>query len=115
MSDGGKLSAHEVRKVAKLARLALTDAQVEKYAGQMTQALGYIERLRELRLDDVQPLTNPSDSVNCLAEDTPSAEAGTPGSARLTPAALMKIAPADGKRTPPFVSVPKVVGDEGGA
>ncbi len=75
MSDGGKLSAHEVRKVAKLARLALTDAQVEKYAGQMTQALGYIERLRELRLDDVQPLTNPSDSVNCLAEDTPSAEA----------------------------------------
>lgn len=115
MSAGAKLSADEVRKVAKLARLALSDAQVEKYAGQMTQVLGYIERLRELNLEGVQPLTNPSDSVNCLGADIPSAEAGAPGSARLTPAALMKIAPADGRRTPPFVSVPKVVGDEGGA
>lgn len=115
MSAGGRLSSEEVRKVARLARLALTDAQIETYAGQMTQVLGYIERLRELNLEGVAPMANPSDAVNCLGADEPSGLPGAAGSDRLGPEALMRIAPETGRKTPPFVSVPKVIGEEGGA
>lgn len=112
-----RLSPESVRKVARLGRLELSDTQVEKFAGQLTQVLGYIERLRELDLEGVQPLTNPADALNCLAPDEPSAAPGTVAdsgqpSTRLSPDDLMKMAPAT---HPPFVRVPKVLGDDGGA
>lgn len=111
MADAPKpLPIEVVRKVAALSRLALTEQQQTRYAAQLGGVLGYIERLNELDLEGVQPLTNPMDASNRLGEDTPSAPAG-PGSTRVSVEALMKMAPAS---MPPFVRVPKVLGDDGG-
>jgi aspartyl-tRNA(Asn)/glutamyl-tRNA(Gln) amidotransferase subunit C len=108
---GGSLPIEDVRKVAALSRLALTAEQERRYSGQLGQVLGYIERLRELDLEGVQPLTNPMDATNRLGADVPSGAPGL-GSTRLSVEALMKMAPAS---MPPFVKVPKVLGDDGGA
>lgn len=104
--EGEALSAEQVRKVAKLARLALSDAQVEDYRGKLGAVLGYMERLRSLDLSKVEPLTHPLETVNRLEADEPG---GT-----LSNEAFMKIAPAGGAM-PPFLKVPKVLGEEGGA
>jgi aspartyl-tRNA(Asn)/glutamyl-tRNA(Gln) amidotransferase subunit C len=98
------LSAEYVRKVAALSRLALTDAQVEQYRGQLSGVLGYVQRLRELNLDGVEPLANVGGETNRLDDDVPGPT--------LSNEALMKIAP---ESMPPFVKVPKVLGDGGGA
>ncbi len=108
-----ELTPEAVRKVARLARLALTDEQVSKYAGQMGSVLGYIERLRELDLKDAEPMTGPVDARNRMDEDVASAERGE-GSTRLGPMDVARIAPEGGGQLPPFVSVPKVLGDDGG-
>lgn len=98
------LSEAYVRKVAKLARLALSDEQVRLYQGQLSAVLGYVERLRELKLDGVDPLANVGETVNRFRDDVPGA--------MLPNEALMRIAP---ESMPPFVKVPKVIGDGGGA
>lgn len=46
----------EVRKIAKLAHLEITDAEVELYTPQMDNIVAYIEQLNELETDAVEPL-----------------------------------------------------------
>lgn len=111
MSD---LTPEAVRKVARLARLALTDEQVARYAGQMDAVLGYIERLKELDLSNVEPMTGPVDTANRTDADRPSAERGE-GSTRLGPTDVERIAPEGGGLLPPFISVPRVLGEESGS
>lgn len=54
------LSADEVRHVARLARLALTDAEVEALAPQLSQILAYAEQVGEVAdAQDVPPTTHP--------------------------------------------------------
>lgn len=50
------LSKEDVLKVAKLARIELTDAEVEKFQGQLSGVLSYIEQLQAVDTDDV-PIT----------------------------------------------------------
>jgi aspartyl-tRNA(Asn)/glutamyl-tRNA(Gln) amidotransferase subunit C len=98
-----RLSADDVRKVARLSRLAPSDQEVELYRGHLSAILGYVERLRRLDLKDVEPLTHLSEAGNRLDEDTPGPTLPT--------GALMSMAP---DKLPPFVRVPKVI-DDGGA
>ena len=65
------LSAEQVRKVAALARLSLTDAQVDEYRVHLGAVLGYVDRLRELDVAGVEPLANPVEETNRLREDVP--------------------------------------------
>lgn len=109
-----ELSADAVRKVARLARLALTDEQVTRYAGQMGGVLGYIERLKELDLEGVEPMTGPVDARNRMDEDVASGERGEV-STRLGPTDVTRMAPEGGDRLAPFISVPKVLGEESGS
>lgn len=53
------LSADEVRHVARLARLALTDPEVEALAPQLSQILAYAEQVGEVAAEDVEPTTHP--------------------------------------------------------
>jgi len=48
-----KLSKEEVLKIAKLSRLELTEAEVEKFSGQLSDVLEYVEKLNEIKTDDV--------------------------------------------------------------
>jgi aspartyl-tRNA(Asn)/glutamyl-tRNA(Gln) amidotransferase subunit C len=98
-----RLSADEVRKVARLSRLAPSDSEIELYRGHLSAILGYVERLRGLDLGNVEPLTHISEETNRLDEDEPGRTLPT--------SALMGMAP---DKLPPFVRVPKVI-DDGGA
>lgn len=98
------LSAEQVRKVAKLARLGLNEEQVELYREQLGAVLAYVERLRELDLADVEPLANPVEESNRLRPDEPSQA--------LRQQALVDMAPA---KAGSFVAVPRILGDAGGA
>lgn len=102
--DHNALPVDDVRRIARLARLELSDDQISMFSTRLGATLGYIERLRELDLEGVEPLTHPLDQTNNLGED----EVGP----TLDTEALMKIAP---ESMPPFVKVPKVLGDEGAA
>jgi aspartyl-tRNA(Asn)/glutamyl-tRNA(Gln) amidotransferase subunit C len=97
------LSAAEVRKVARLARLALTDDQVEQYRSQLSAVLSYVERLRELDLSGVEPLAQVGDQVNRLQTDAVGPALPTE--------ALLTMAP---ETMGSYLKVPKVL-DEGGA
>ena len=46
-----------VKKVASLARIAVTDAQVEAMVPELNNILGWIEQLGEVDTSDVQPMT----------------------------------------------------------
>lgn len=64
-----KLSPEEVKKIAHLARLAISDAEVEKFAGQLSSILNFIERLNQLDTQDVEPTSYTSVSGTPLRED----------------------------------------------
>ena len=53
-----KIDAEQVRKVAKLARLALSDAEVEEFTGQLGAILEYVEKMNELDTETVEPLAH---------------------------------------------------------
>lgn len=47
----------DVRKIAKLARLEITDEEVEMYTPQMAGIVSYIEQLNELDTEGVEPMS----------------------------------------------------------
>ncbi|QQR55245.1 Asp-tRNA(Asn)/Glu-tRNA(Gln) amidotransferase subunit GatC [Candidatus Peregrinibacteria bacterium] len=49
-----KLTKEQVQHIAKLARLHLTDEEMERYAGQLTDILTYVEVLKELDTSSVK-------------------------------------------------------------
>jgi aspartyl-tRNA(Asn)/glutamyl-tRNA(Gln) amidotransferase subunit C len=51
-----KISREEVLRVAELAHLELTEAEVETYRGQLDSILTYIEKLNELDTSAVEPM-----------------------------------------------------------
>ena len=46
-----------VRHIAKLARIAVTDAEVEALAPELSNILGWIEQLQEVDVSEIQPMT----------------------------------------------------------
>src|SRR5437868_14137969 len=52
----GSISSMDVRKVAKLAHLEITDEEVAIYTPQMANIVSYVEQLNELDIDDVEPM-----------------------------------------------------------
>lgn len=65
------LSLDEVRHVARLARLRLTDRQLEEYRSQLATVLGHIATFSTLDVESVEPLAHPADVTNRLDDDTP--------------------------------------------
>ena len=51
------VDANQVRHVAKLARLALGDAEIERMVPELNNILGWVEQLGEVDTDGVEPLT----------------------------------------------------------
>jgi aspartyl-tRNA(Asn)/glutamyl-tRNA(Gln) amidotransferase subunit C len=65
------ITREEVLHVARLARLALTEEEVERFQGQLSAILEAVGTVAELELDDVEPTSHPLDVVNVLADDEP--------------------------------------------
>lgn len=101
---GGELTEAEARKVARLSRLELSDAEIAESASRLASVLGYVDRLRSLDVDGVEPMAHPFDDANRLDDDVP--VEGLPT------AALLKMSPAS---EGDYVKVPKVIDGGGGA
>ena len=65
------ISRHEVLQVARLARLALTDEEIERLTGELGAILDAVGVVAELDLADVPPTSHPLDLVNVWDEDEP--------------------------------------------
>ncbi len=68
------ISEEQVRHVANLARLGLTEEEIERMGGELGAILDSIEKIRELDLTDVPPTANPLNLSNVLRSDEPRAE-----------------------------------------
>lgn len=64
-----KLSVEEVKHVAKLARLAITEEEAEKFASQLATITDFAAQLNELDTTNVEPTTHVLPLVNVLRED----------------------------------------------
>ncbi len=104
MSKSQTITEADVRHVAKLGRLRVSDDEVHHFTEQLAAVLEYISKLNELDVEGVEPMAHPLELVNVLRPDVE-----RPGMA--TESALVN-APA---KMPPYFKVPKVLGDGSGA
>ncbi|TFB14259.1 Asp-tRNA(Asn)/Glu-tRNA(Gln) amidotransferase subunit GatC [Filobacillus milosensis] len=66
-----KISKDQVKHVANLARLAITEEEAEKYSEQLSAIIGFSEQLNELDTSGVEPTTHVLDMKNVLRKDEP--------------------------------------------
>jgi aspartyl-tRNA(Asn)/glutamyl-tRNA(Gln) amidotransferase subunit C len=94
------LTREQVEKVSLLARLKLTDAELETMTAQLGAIVGYVEQLAELDTESVEPMAHAVELSNVFRPDEV-----RPSLAR---EAMLAGAPsADGE----FYLVPAVLGD----
>jgi len=63
------ISRPDVEHVARLARLALDDAELERMREQLNGILGYIDKLRVLDTTGVEPTSHAVPLVNVMRDD----------------------------------------------
>jgi aspartyl-tRNA(Asn)/glutamyl-tRNA(Gln) amidotransferase subunit C len=65
------IDREQVLHVARLARLELTDEEVEKMASELSGILEHVERINQLDLEDVEPTSHVVAIENVLRPDKP--------------------------------------------
>jgi len=65
------ISRQDVEHVANLAKLRLTDQEIDDYTRQLGEILTYMEKLDELDTSDVEPLSHVMDVTNAFRDDEP--------------------------------------------
>lgn len=63
------LTRDDVKKVSSLARLRMTDEQMDSLLPKMNNIMGFIEQLSEVDTDNVEPLSNVARSTLPLRKD----------------------------------------------
>jgi len=63
------LSRDDVLKLARLARLTITEDEVEKYRSELSEILKYFELLQDVDLTDLAPTTQVTGLTNVMRED----------------------------------------------
>ncbi|MCA0970629.1 Asp-tRNA(Asn)/Glu-tRNA(Gln) amidotransferase subunit GatC [Halobacillus litoralis] len=66
-----RISKEEVKHVANLARLAITEEEAVTFAGQLDDIITYAEQLNELDTTGVKPTTHVLDLKNVMRKDEP--------------------------------------------
>ena len=59
----------DVRYAARLARIELTDAEEKKLSAQLANILGYVEKLKELEVSQVEPTAHAVPMINVTRPD----------------------------------------------
>lgn len=99
-----KIDQAQVRKVAKLSRLELTEAEVEEFTGQLSAILDYMEKMNELDTTNVEPLAHCLPISNVFRDDCVKESLGTEKTLSNAP-----------QRDGGFFKVPKILDDSSGA
>ncbi|MEK7102588.1 MAG: Asp-tRNA(Asn)/Glu-tRNA(Gln) amidotransferase subunit GatC [Patescibacteria group bacterium] len=64
-----KLTREEIEHLGKLARIALTDEEKERYATELSAILDYVEQLQEVDTTDVEPTSQVTGLEDVYRED----------------------------------------------
>ena len=101
MSSAAGITRDEVAHLARLARLAVTDEELDVFAGQLDVILGAVARVQEVAAEDIPPTSHAVPLTNVLRPDavTPCLDRGV----------VLAAAPAaeDGR-----FRVPRILGEE---
>jgi len=92
------MTADEVRRLARLARLELTDAELATLTGQLSRIVDYVAQLQQVDTEGVEPLAHALAVHNVFRADEPAPS--------LPVAAALANAP---RRSGDFYSVPAVL------
>jgi aspartyl-tRNA(Asn)/glutamyl-tRNA(Gln) amidotransferase subunit C len=65
------LTTSDVRHVARLARLGMSNDELERLRGELERILDHVSAIAELDLAGVPATTHPLELVNVLADDAP--------------------------------------------
>ena len=65
------IEKEQVRKIANLAKLSLTEEELDEQSGNLSRILDYVATLSEMNTKNIQPLTGPLDLANVVREDEP--------------------------------------------
>ena len=69
MTDSPRITRDEVVHVARLARLSLTDAEIDEFTGQLGDILEHAADIEALDVGDIEPTAHPLPMVNVLRAD----------------------------------------------
>jgi aspartyl-tRNA(Asn)/glutamyl-tRNA(Gln) amidotransferase subunit C len=64
-----QISRDEVAHLARLARLALTDSELDSFAGQLDAIIGHVSQIQAVDVTGVEATDNPLKSVNVFRSD----------------------------------------------
>lgn len=64
-----KLTREQVLHVAKLARLGLTEKEIEKFQRELSSILDYVEMLNEVKTDGIEPTSQVTGLANVIRKD----------------------------------------------
>jgi aspartyl-tRNA(Asn)/glutamyl-tRNA(Gln) amidotransferase subunit C len=63
------LSKDQVQKIANLARIEITEAEAEKYSKELSDILGFVEKLDEADTDGIEPIAHITGAKNVVRDD----------------------------------------------
>ena len=95
------LSADDVRHVAKLAQLHLSEQEVEKFTGQLGTILQYVNKISQLDVSGVEPMAHALPIHNVLRDDVVE-----------EPLPVEKTLQNAPERDGDFFAVPKIIGGD---
>ena len=96
-----RITPDQVRHVAKLARLALDERELERLSRQLESILEYVAKIGEVDVSGVEPMAHAADVKNVLRDDVA-------GPALPVEQVLQNAPDTDGR----FFKVPKVIGGD---
>ena len=98
-----KIDIEQVKQVARLSRLDLTEAEISQFTSQLGAILEYVKKLDQLDTSKVEPLAHCLPINNCLRKDEVKPSLGTDKTIANAPE-------SDGQ----FFMVPKILEESGG-
>jgi len=69
MKKISNLSEEEVKHVAKLAKLTLTEEEIKKFQSQLSEVLNYVDVLKKLETKEIEPTSQVTGLENIFRED----------------------------------------------
>ena len=64
-----KIDKSQVEHIARLARLSMSEEELELFSSQLTNIMGHIKKLEELDTDGIEPTSHALDLINVTRED----------------------------------------------
>lgn len=63
------IDADEIRRIARLARLGIDEADIPRYAGELSRILDFVRQLEDADTEGVAPMSHPLDAAQRLRPD----------------------------------------------